>query len=389
MDLRTQFNRRIFEWSMQGKSRFLLFFSCGLMVFNLSTLKVISTITPLHSALNLSHTDICLRLGAVYCAICLIAGLLGFMLPRNKHSLISHVFAHLALTLYNVGNLFLMFMYGILTMLLGVCFSGGLILGLILFGHKKTATTLVFIASATALLFYLYRFGHTQYAYVMSDALMTNNNITWTLLIITATFPHTLCLLYFAGQSTDAWQERENKIINLSQVDPLTQCYNRRFMMTQAEQHIEHTPEAQQSTSFMMVDIDHFKKVNDTYGHNVGDEAIQHIAKILQENIRKADILSRYGGEEFCILMRNCNQDTAKLIAERCRIQIQYTPLLTDDLSITLTASFGVATIHHQKIHEHHITADDALLHADKALYQAKKSGRNKCITVSLDKVMA
>lgn len=386
MGVRAQYNRRIFEWSMQGKSQFLLFFSCGLMVFNLSALKIISIIEPLKNELNPDHTTFCLRLGLVYCAVCLIAGLIGLALPNNKRSTLAHIFSHLALILYNTGNLFLMFMYGVLTMLMGVSFSGSLILGLILLGHKKTASTLVFLTISTALLFYLYRFGHAQYAYVMSDA-TTNTSTTWTILIINATFPHTLCLLYFAMQSTDAWRERENNIINLSLIDPLTQCYNRRFLHEQAQQHIEHSTDSHQSTSIIMVDIDHFKHINDNYGHQIGDEAIQHIAKILRLNIRKIDTLSRYGGEEFCILMKNCNQDTAKLIAERCRIQIQYTELQIQEHNINLTASFGVFTVDSQNTQEHAITADDAILQADKALYKAKKSGRNKCISVALNDV--
>lgn len=387
MGIRAQCNRRVFEWSMQGKSQFLLFFSCGLVAFNLSALKIVSTIEPIKNELNLDHTATSIRLGLMYCAVCLIAGLIGLILPNNKRSLITHMFSHFALILYNSGNLFLMFMYGMLTMLTGVSFSGSLILGLILFGHKKTASTLVFLIFSTVLLFYLYRFGHTQYAYVMSHATVTNTSTTWALLIINATFPHTLFLLYLAIQSTDAWRERENKIINLSLIDPLTQCYNRRFMQEQVQQHIEHSTGTHQSTSIIMVDIDHFKKINDHYGHQIGDEAIQHIAKILQSNIRKIDTLSRYGGEEFCILMKNCNQDTAKLIAERCRIQIQYTELQTQGHNINITASFGVFTVDAKSTKKRKITADDAILQADKALYKAKKSGRNKCISVALDDV--
>lgn len=381
--LRERYNRKIFEWSTLGKSQFLLFLSLGLMSFNLSALQIMCHIDLFNKELNITQTQHAVMVGVIYCLSCLLLGILGWGLPNKKRSMAVYLYSHVSLAVYNFGNVLLMLMYGLLTMLMGVSFSGGLILGLILLGHKKTVFSLCFLIVSTAASFYAYQFGHIQYAYVMAEA-ETNNNLTWTVLIILNTMPHIVCLLYFAAQSTDAWRERERNIVNLSMLDPMTQCYNRRYLMEQAEEQIAHCLSSGESISVIMTDIDYFKKVNDSFGHEVGDQVIQYIARVLKDNIRRVDILSRYGGEEFCILMRNCNQDTAKLISERCRIQVQYTPLETDDQSIPLTASFGVITVTDEEIKEHQLSGYDLISYADRALYQAKKSGRNKCINAIL-----
>lgn len=385
--LRQKFNQRIFEWSTVGKSQFLLFFSCGLMVFTLSTLSVLSKLDYFNVHLNPSHIQKCLHAGALYCLCCFMLGVFGWLFSSHKRNKPIYFYSIISLFLYNAGNVFTMFMYGLLTMAIGISFSGGLILGLILLGQKKTLYSLLLLMGATLVLFYLYQTGHVQYAYVMRFSTSTNDNLTWTTLILMNTIPHIFCLLYFAAQSTDAWKERENKVIQLSLTDTLTGCYNRRYLIERLQAQVEHCKATNEAMSLIMADIDHFKHINDKYGHHVGDHAIQFIAKTLQENIRRIDVISRYGGEEFCILMSHCDQDTAKLISERCRIQLQYNPLNIDDEQITVTASFGLITVNGQDIEHHQLSEYDLLTHADKALYQAKKSGRNKCVSASLDEL--
>lgn len=378
-------SRRVFEWSTVGKSQFLFFFSCGLMSLNLSVLQLMSAWYPFARHLNTEHTQQCLHAGLVYCIAALLLGAMGWLFKDRKRGIAAHIFSNAALNMYNLGGVFTLFMYGMLTMIMGIFFSGGLILGLILLGHRKTTYAVSFLIMASCVMFYLYQTGQIQYAYVFRSEADTHNNLTWLTLIMANSLPHIICLLYFASESTDAWREREENVIKLSLTDPLTQCYNRRFLIDKAQEKLDHSIQSNQSISIMMVDIDHFKQVNDTYGHHIGDLAIQYVANTLKENIRRIDIVSRYGGEEFCILMSNCNQDTAKLISERCRIQIQYNPLPLEDQPLSLTASFGVITVSGQEISEQELTAYDLLSCADKALYQAKKSGRNKCVTVSIN----
>lgn len=172
----------------------------------------------------------------------------------------------------------------------------------------------------------------------------------------------------------------EKRILNinkelsiLASYDSLTSLYNRQHFEKIATEFSK-IPDTNYCIS--IVDIDHFKAVNDTYGHKTGDIALVHIAAILKDGLRATDILARYGGEEFVIMMLNADQDTALVVVERIRHVIETTTLHVDDAVIHLTASFGIAqkTCNEQ-------TLDSCLRCADIALYAAKNSGRNAIVT--------
>ncbi|MEK7535062.1 MAG: GGDEF domain-containing protein [Patescibacteria group bacterium] len=127
--------------------------------------------------------------------------------------------------------------------------------------------------------------------------------------------------------------------------------------------------------SLVFVDVDHFKSVNDTYGHQAGDLALKTIAKILRENVREIDIVGRYGGEEMVIGLIGANLQDARKIAEHLRAKIADTPIKFRDQIIKITASFGVAALAAD------LNLDDLIRNADEALYRAKNSGRNKVVT--------
>ncbi len=127
--------------------------------------------------------------------------------------------------------------------------------------------------------------------------------------------------------------------------------------------------------SLVFIDIDHFKKINDTYGHQAGDLVLKTVAKILTENIRAIDIAGRYGGEEIILGLIGANIDDTKKIAEHLRTKIADHPIKFRDQIIRVTASFGVATLLAD------LNLEDLIKRADEALYQAKISGRNKVIT--------
>ena len=158
----------------------------------------------------------------------------------------------------------------------------------------------------------------------------------------------------------------------LATIDDLTGIHNRRSIMTTASK-IERSQAQAGSLSLLMVDIDHFKAVNDRYGHLVGDEVLRQLSETLRSQIRSTDIVGRYGGEEFLVLMPYTGPDGALLIAEKLRKSV------VDNLkhSVSVTISIGVATTT-----EHDTTLDRTLARADKALYQAKNSGRN-CVKVA------
>jgi diguanylate cyclase (GGDEF)-like protein len=126
--------------------------------------------------------------------------------------------------------------------------------------------------------------------------------------------------------------------------------------------------------SLLMIDIDHFKAVNDTYGHSFGDIVIKEIASIILKNIRIEDIAARYGGEEFTVVLRSTPKDIAENIAERIRKTIEQTEFSSEDIKIHTTISIGIAQFNPQL----DIIPQDLIKRADTALYQAKESGRNR-----------
>ncbi|HET6496354.1 MAG TPA: GGDEF domain-containing protein, partial [Thermoleophilia bacterium] len=159
--------------------------------------------------------------------------------------------------------------------------------------------------------------------------------------------------------------------------DHLTHLYNRRFFMNRAGEEIERTLRHKDPLSVLMVDIDHFKIFNDTYGHATGDRVLQTVARAMQDALRTSDVCARYGGEEFAMLLPNTSGENAYYVAERVRRTLQgtrYTGLgLPADVNITI--SVGVSTCPRDAT-----SLDDLMRLADEALYQAKDEGRDKVV---------
>ncbi len=156
-------------------------------------------------------------------------------------------------------------------------------------------------------------------------------------------------------------------------VDHLTGAWNRHAMAMKLAEESERTQRSGQVCALCMMDIDYFKRVNDQYGHTVGDEVLQAFASIVSKEMRKYDSLFRYGGEEFLMLLPNTSLDNATLLVNRIREALVATPIISNNGAVIhLTASFGVAQ------HVGHEAIEDALEHADHALLAAKANGRNK-----------
>ncbi len=165
--------------------------------------------------------------------------------------------------------------------------------------------------------------------------------------------------------------------------DHLTQLNNLRSFDVAIKTHLAHANQRGETLSLLVIDIDHFKKINDTYGHSSGDIVLKSIAKILLDYSRSFDVVSRNGGEEFTVLLLDCPHQHALVIAERIRLGVQNHPfILPDQIPVSITISIGVATYPDTvAVPTGHVLVDMA----DKALYEAKNTGRNKVCSLELE----
>ena len=173
-----------------------------------------------------------------------------------------------------------------------------------------------------------------------------------------------------------------SKILQYATIDALTNLNNRRQFELRLWQEIATTKRQNNPLCAMMIDIDFFKKVNDTYGHASGDAVLRGVASIIKSTLRESDIPSRYGGEEFAVLLPYTHIDEAKIVGERLRKAVESTPVKINDEdseveSISVTISMGLAEFNKEE------TGEDLFERADKALYTAKENGRNRvCINI-------
>lgn len=166
----------------------------------------------------------------------------------------------------------------------------------------------------------------------------------------------------------------------ISEMDALTQLKNRRYFLENLERQMLLCKNRSQGFAVLMIDIDHFKMVNDTYGHLAGDECIRSVGKLLQEKLNRADdMVCRYGGEEFVVILPGTSEAEASAMAESLRSHIAKCPLLCDNQRIMVTISVGVMIVNGGMPPEH---VEQVIDQADQALYQAKSQGRN-CVCVA------
>jgi diguanylate cyclase (GGDEF)-like protein len=164
----------------------------------------------------------------------------------------------------------------------------------------------------------------------------------------------------------------------LATTDPLTGVFNRRTFIELAEQELARSRRAGTPLSIMMLDLDHFKRVNDTFGHLTGDEVLVAFTRLIRDCVRRGDLVVRYGGEEFCVLLPATNLPAATALAERIRARCAAEPLT--DKAFRVTVSIGLTAYSGGK----EATLADLLARADEALYRAKGEGRNQVVALPL-----
>jgi diguanylate cyclase (GGDEF)-like protein len=204
---------------------------------------------------------------------------------------------------------------------------------------------------------------HGQLPYQNTVHLMITGTVEWLVFTIAS---------YFRIRTARLITE----LRNLALTDPLTEIYNRRYLDLYMNKAISLSQKKEHAMTMMMLDIDHFKAINDTHGHNGGDMVLQKVAEVIKGIIRDSDVFVRTGGEEFIIILPDCPSDHGIKLAERIRKTIEGIEFVYKENRIWVTISIGITEyIRGQDLNEFK-------KRADQALYQAKKSGRNRVVVL-------
>jgi diguanylate cyclase (GGDEF)-like protein len=247
----------------------------------------------------------------------------------------------------------------------------GLLYGMVAFAYPHfvslTVPNLRLTLFDSAILFRVFYEG--GFLFQVSEKVFLNGNFLLFPLCIVS------CLCAFANEVRERHVfQLEYNLEHQATTDSLCGAFNRRYFMNCAHQEVERAQHQGHPLSLLLIDIDHFKQINDSHGHRTGDDTICAFAQTCQKNLRNTDILGRVGGEEFAILLPETDPRTAKTIAERIRQELSDLRITTDKSDVSFTVSIGVALL---------CPSDelDSLLHrADVALYKAKEEGRNRVI---------
>lgn len=190
---------------------------------------------------------------------------------------------------------------------------------------------------------------------------------------------------FFISQIQDITDKKqlESELARMAREDELTKIFNRRYFMEFATREVIRGSRFREPQALMMLDIDHFKRINDTYGHEIGDAVLRAMAKNCSNSIRHVDIFGRLGGEEFGVLLLSTDSEIARILAERIRKNLADLAVETAQGTIRFTVSIGVVTFTGSNM-----SLEALLKRADKALYEAKETGRNKVVVCAAAEVV-
>jgi diguanylate cyclase (GGDEF)-like protein len=283
-----------------------------------------------------------------------------------------------AVSIFLITMVFSGYVSGLLAMSLGVVLAGAPMIGILMLPPRVVLAAVlsggVFLGGLT----YASVAGYLRYAPLFNEQLINTSpdyGIFYFWSQVYFVIPFLIMILAVAHQFLLQWREREAHIHHMSQTDALTELYNRRtaheLLTSLLGQEDEHP------VSAILLDLDHFKLINDQHGHLIGDRALKMAAQSLKSSLRTDDLIARFGGEEFLVILNGVTCHTARSVAERCRRILSQASVVNDmGERVVVTGSFGVACM----LSGPSAKVDDLLRQADEALYQAKTDGRNRVV---------
>jgi diguanylate cyclase (GGDEF)-like protein len=291
------------------------------------------------------------------------------------------VLTHATAIYYAVNIAFFSYVTGPFSAPSGFALLAGVTTGMLFFERQVLLIGLLFHVVGLAAIAYLSHQGFLPFeALYMASTAGRGLDPDWLLRSTVATVALAIIVFPFLGMIVDSWRYRELRLERAAQTDALTGIYNRGYAMEVLDRAFARASE-KRPLSVVMVDIDHFKKVNDDHGHLIGDEVLRQVATALQASLRKNDTLGRFGGEEFLLVLPGIGDGEARVVAERCRVAVAALDFGVPAArslggSLRVTASFGIATLP-----PIYATVETLLDVADAALYEAKRGGRNSVVS--------
>lgn len=365
------------EWSSSAKATLLLIVT--LLMHAEYTLWAHYVLGRPDSA-EFTHVDFLRNEMATFHAIVLVSCVLSLMVPLASRALgDSRFYEHLAANYYGLSHCYFAWLIGTLSLPTGIVLAGAPVLGFIFFNRAAVVGAFCNAMLALLVLSLLSASGELPYAPTVNQFVRSDGSVSlfWAGSYIFYSVPHLVFLFGLAYLVLRRWREREEEVRIMSRTDPLTGLFNRRSIITQLKREQDRSVQQGLPMAVVMLDLDHFKQINDTWGHEAGDYVLIAAADVLQKTVRQNDRVGRYGGEEFLLVLPGADGEGARRLAERCRHQVEALEvLLNDGRRVRVSASMGL----YCNEHDRDASTDTMLRRADKALYAAKQTGRNRVV---------
>ncbi|MZR63958.1 GGDEF domain-containing protein [Alcanivorax sp. DP30] len=287
-----------------------------------------------------------------------------------------HRFSQQVIALFSLSGIISLLLVGPFNLVTGIVLTGCVLIGLLLFPARQITT--IFAVSITVILAYsvVISLGGATYQPLLARVYSPVAQFWYDFMALLAATLIVIKDSFTVAALTDSWRHREAQTLHQASTDPLTGVANRRHATEALEQAFRHSEITGRPLSVVVLDLDHFKEINDRYGHQMGDLALQLVARCLQDTLRDNDLVGRYGGEEFLLILPGSDAQNASLVAERCAKALRdiTLPRINNLPEIRLTASFGVCS----EVARGCASARTMVEKADAAMYQAKHAGRDR-----------
>ncbi|MBP7880771.1 GGDEF domain-containing protein [Acinetobacter sp. NIPH 1852] len=360
----------LINWNMLKKSILLLILAAFMTLFG-----IVWDVLVLLNPITWQWVNLPLVYSKLWTNVIMLMVFLSLIVPcyRYKDQAWAHeIIPILTVQLFTVLLCHTSYLIGSFSPATMVVYVSVVAVGLVLFNRKMIYCALV--PATIALLFcnFLSMFGVLQYAPLFKPEVLNQSEMHpfWVMSMLFFLLPILIACLFLFEILLTQWRSRELAIQHLSRLDPLTDVLNRRSISAYLEK-LHQQPNS--LYSIVLLDLDHFKNINDHFGHSMGDQVLIQVANCLTKHLRDQDMIGRFGGEEFILLLPHTTTTQAQNIAERCRVAIANLRFVAEDQqAFSVSASFGISSS---------LSADEPHLiisQADQALYAVKAAGRNQ-----------